>query len=59
MAMMIPETTGYRAGEVQEMVGVSMLDRSMNFQRDAVMRLLESLPAVQDPMLGNNIDTYA
>jgi len=36
-----------------------MLKKSLTGEQEAAMKLLQSLPAVQDPALGNNIDTYA
>jgi hypothetical protein len=44
---------------IREAASVSMLKKSLTGEQEAAMKLLQSLPAVQDPALGNNIDTYA
>jgi hypothetical protein len=44
---------------LRQQVVVSMLKKSMDFQQQAAMQLIQSLAKVQDPALGNNIDTYA
>ncbi|MBN1797904.1 MAG: YjfB family protein [Spirochaetales bacterium] len=44
---------------IQQQVSVSMLKKSMDFQQQAALQLIQSLSKVQDPALGNNIDTYA
>jgi hypothetical protein len=40
-------------------VSVRMLKHSLDFQQQAAMKLMQSLPHFQDSALGNIIDTYA
>lgn len=44
---------------LQEQVGVAMLKKGLDFQADAAMKLLESLPVMTDPDLGKHVDTTA
>jgi hypothetical protein len=51
--------SGYRVETIQENVALSMLKKSLDFQEQAVLKLLQGLTQVHDPELGKNIDTYA
>lgn len=57
--MELASTSGVGPHMIQQQVSVSMLKKSMDFQQQAALQLIQSLSKVQDPALGNNIDTYA
>ena len=57
--MALEAISGYGTHLLQQNVAVSMLKKSMDFQQQAVLKLMQSLPELKDPALGNNIDTYA
>ncbi len=40
-------------------VSVRVLKNSLDFQQKAAMQLIQSLSKLQDPLMGNIIDTYA
>ena len=57
--MELEAVSGFGSNLVQQQAAVSMLKKSMDFQQQAALQLIQSLAKVQDPDLGNNIDTYA
>ncbi|RPJ08548.1 MAG: putative motility protein [Spirochaetaceae bacterium] len=57
--MNIESITQAKTAGVAEQVSVSMLKKSMDVQQAAALKLLEALPELQDPALGQNIDTTA
>jgi hypothetical protein len=44
---------------VEEAASMSMLKKTLDDQQNAVQQLLKSLPTVQDPALGKNVDLLA
>ncbi len=44
---------------IKQTASIGLLKKSLDFQADAAMKLLQSLPAIQDPALGQNVDVYA
>jgi len=57
--MELEAVSGFGSDMLRQQVAVSMLKKSMDFQQQAALQLIQSLAKVQDPALGNNIDTYA
>jgi len=57
--MELEAVSGFGSDMLRQQVAVSMLKKSMDFQQQAALQLIQSLARVQDPALGNNIDTYA
>ncbi|MBN2351967.1 MAG: YjfB family protein [Spirochaetales bacterium] len=48
-----------RVDSISRVASVGVLKKSLDFQSEAAMKLLQSLPEIQDPALGRNVDTYA
>jgi len=57
--MNIESINAGNTAQLSQDVAVSMLKKNMDFQQQAVTKLLQALPAIQDPALGRNIDTTA
>jgi hypothetical protein len=48
-----------KVDSVSQIASIGMLKKSLDVQSQAALKLLASLPAVQDPDLGQHVDTYA
>ncbi len=48
-----------RVDSISQAASIGVLKKSLDFQADAALKLLQSLPAIQDPALGRNVDVYA
>jgi hypothetical protein len=57
--MELEAVTGFASDMLRQQAAVSMLKKSLDFQQQAALKLLQSLAQMQDPNLGSNIDTYA
>jgi hypothetical protein len=44
---------------IEQTMSVGMLKKTLDFQADSAMKLLQSLPVFRDPALGRNVDVYA
>jgi len=49
----------YKTDMLLQNVAINILKNSIDFQQQAALQLIQSLPEVHDSTLGNNIDTYA
>ena len=56
--MKLEGISGYKAEMIQQDVAVSMLKKSMDFQEQAVLKLIQGLPSIKDLESGKIIDTY-
>lgn len=57
--MNIESITAMSTAALQEQASISILKQSMDSSQQAVLKLLEGMEMIQDPALGQHIDTTA